>query len=173
VTGVPRPVFAPWVGLALWATAAFVLAGALARHVGAWVPDAGVLFVLASTRRARPGAPLLCALGASAARVAVGVDPPVAVLAGYGAVAALHAAVGSVVDADRLAVRLVVAALSAAWVVAWLCLVHEARSPLSLDLGSVGPPMALRTALSTALVAPGAVPFLRRLPGVRAFGRPA
>lgn len=170
VTGAPRPLLVPSLVLAGWASALFLVAGLAGRALGAWVPDVGVLLIVATTARAYGNAPFACALAVSAGRVAVGVDPPIAVVAAYLAVAGAHAGVGAIVDADRLVVRLTACALSAAWVVGWLCVVHELRSEVPLELAGRAPGLALRTALATALVAPLAIPFLRRLPGTGRFG---
>lgn len=170
VSGAPRPIVGPTLVLAAWSTFFFVLSGVGVRWLGGWMPEVGVLLVVAVTVRVVDARPVLAALAVSAGRIAIGVDPPIAVLAAYLAVAAAHAALAELVDAGQLAFRLTGVVLSTVWVVGWLCLVHVLRNDLPLDLAERAPGLAMRTALSTAVVAPLVIPVLRRLPGVGSFG---
>ena len=172
VVGAPRPVVLPTIVLIAWSTFFFIGSGLAVRLLGSFTPDIGVLLVVALT--ARPGSrPFLVALAVGAGRIAIGVDPPVAVIAGYFAVAAVHASLGEIIDADRLAVRLLGVTLSTFWVVMWLCIVHVLRSDVPLELMDRAPGLALRTTLTTAILAPVVIPVLRTIPGIGSYGRSA
>lgn len=162
-----------WALLAFEAAVLFACAGAAARTLGPWTPDPGALLLVALAVRgdARPlWAGALCV---SAGRLAVGVDPPAAVLAGYYGAASLHASLCALVDPDRPLVRSACAALYAAALSAWLVAAHELAAPVPLGLAARAPGEALAAGLATGALALALVPALRLLPGVVAGPRRA
>ena len=156
-----------WLRLAVWSSwlaalhAWLVTAAASPR----WVPDVGVVLLVACATRfsARdvPKAALVVAL----ARVAYSVEPPSALLAGFLAAALLVRAARSALELGGALARSLVAG-GVAWTLAtWLVFVHASRAP-SLGLGPAPPIDRLTPALASALLALIAGPLLARLPGL-------
>jgi hypothetical protein len=155
--------------LATWSALAFALAGWLGRGLGPWAPDPGVVLLLGLVARARPAGLWSAALAVSLGRIAVGVDPPLAVLTVYLGIAGLHAGLCRVADGNRVLVRFLGAGSYAALVVVWLIAVHESRADVPLGLLERAPGFALPTAMTTAVAAAVLSPALSRLPGLGAW----
>ncbi len=145
----------------------FALVAAATGATGLWTPDIGVLVLVALAARGDARGLWVGAFAVAAARIAVGIDPPSAVLFGYVTAAALHASVCAVVNPDGPLGRAVSAAVYATLFAAWLSVAHALRNP-----GVLGSPEqwisgAAATGLATGLAAFVLVPILRRLPGLR------
>lgn len=175
-----------WLLLAVWAAWLYALqglvvhlggAGSLALGVppGAWVPDLGLVLMLALAAELPASRVPLAALTVAAARAAVGIDPPVAVLAGYLGAASAYAALRRVVVESRR-LRVLATGLASLALGAWLIAARAARLPDPPPPAELFPVGWYVPALFTALAAvfPGAL--LLRLPGLGGLlpsGRPA
>ncbi len=170
-----------WLLFLFEATLLFAITGFLSPSLGAFTPDPGVLLLLALSVHGDARGLWSGALAVSAARIAVGVDPPAVVLTGYLAVAAVHASLGAVVDPDRLPFRFALACVGAGAFAAWLRAVHALRHAEPLGLASSAsfdrlglPALAssalpfepLAVGLATGFTALALLPVLRLLPGV-------
>ena len=153
--------------LSLWSAIGFGLAGLMGQTFGAWVPDPGVVLLLGLVARTRPNGLWSAAFAVAAGRIAVGIDPPFAVLTGYLAIAGVHAALCRFADGNRTLVRLMGGALYSAALVVWFIAVHESSSHVALGLLERAPGFAIQTGITTALVAAGLSPALSLIPGFR------
>lgn len=160
-----------WVLVGVWSAWLFALQGlcASSERLGPWTPDLGLVFLLAlEGRLTRPGARAL-ALLIAAARIAVGTDPPIAVVVGYLGIVGLASWLRSMVEIDNALPRTLIAfcatlALASYWQVCQgIALAGEVPlvDPLVLWPHLVG------TALSALVLAP----FLARLPGISPLWR--
>ena len=152
--------------LALWSVFAFQIMGAVGIRLGAWTPDAGVVLLIALVARTRPRGLWSAAFAVSAGRIAVGIDPPLAVLAIYLGIAGTHSALCSFADGNRPLIRFLGAGFYAWLAVIALVALQESRAPFELGLLARAPRLAWQTALSTALFATLLSPLLWRLPGL-------
>jgi len=152
--------------LALWSALSFFIAGLLGQSLGAWVPDAGVVLLIGLVARTRPSGLWSAALAIAAGRIAVGIEPPFAVLTAYLAAGGVHAALCRLVHGNQVFVRLVASGLYSAGLVLWLIAVHESRSQVDLGLLERAPLYAIQTAVTTALAAAVLSPLLAHLPGL-------
>ncbi|MEW6074450.1 MAG: hypothetical protein AB1726_17880 [Planctomycetota bacterium] len=166
--------FVVWLLLVVWGAWLFAVQGALASlpALGQWVPDAGLLLLLALDARLERREARIAAGLVALARVAFTADPPLAVLAGYLAVVWIAGRLREIVEIDRplsraLLAGLLAAALSAFWIASrTLALGPAAAFP-------AGGGIVLRGALATAAAALLLPPLLARLPGLTPLGRRA
>ena len=164
-----------WVMLAIWASWTAALQGLVVAQtqLGAWVPDAGLVLLLACAARFDPRDIPKAALVAGIARVAYTVEPPPAVLAGFLALAFLLQATATVAEVEGAIVRPVVCGLFAWAFSAWLLFVGRVRDHSSAELLDFLPlalaqwPLALSTGLFALLLAP----TLAHLPGLSPLRR--
>lgn len=150
-----RRVDLAWLLLAVSATLLYAVQGALVRApvIGAWIPDAGLVIVLALAARAPGGRALLAAVAVGSGRAAVSIDPASAVLAGYIAAAAVTLALRAVLDVERPLLRALLAGGAALALSSWLCAVRYLRAlERPEDLVAV-PGAVVGVALATAAAA--------------------
>jgi hypothetical protein len=161
-----------WVSLLVWAAWLFALQGLFAssRVAGSWVPDLGLLLLLALEGRLREGGRLpqrrllVAALVIALARAAFSSDPPLALAAGYLGVAGVLGALRQWVELDHPFARATLAggaalALGAFWI-------------LSAELpNEVLRALPWEPALATAAAAVVVLPALGRLPGLTPLAR--
>ncbi len=165
-----------WAMLAIWSSWIAALQGLLVARsgLGAWVPDAGLVLVLACAARFdRRDAPLV-ALVAALGRLAFTIEPAPAVLAGFLVAGLLARAVASVAEVEGPLVRTVLAGLAGWGFAAWLELVHHVRDGGGEDL-LIALPSALRAwpvGASSALFAFLCASALARLPGLTPLRKP-
>lgn len=160
-----------WALFTIWATWCFALQGALA-HGGAWMPDLGMVLALSLLAHLEPGDAPVAALLASLARAAVGVEPPVPLVAGFLLVFALALGVRSVVELSNPLWRALCAGALVFAFQAWLALVHEVRlGTAGIDGAGFDPFAPLPAASTSALLALLAGPLLARLPGLTPLRR--
>lgn len=170
-----------WILVTVWAAWAFAAHGALVTGspAAAWMPDFGlVLLISLAIELPRRDLPL-AALAVTVARVAVSIDPPVAIFAAFGAVVVLARSLRRALDLRGAGSRLVFAAVATLAVHVWLALVHDVRSTAELAraadaLGrtrgiAAAFALAAPTALSSAIAAVLVGPLLVRLPGPAAL----
>ncbi len=152
--------------LLFWMTWAHACSGLLVSSLGMWVPDLGLLLWLGLGRRLNSNDRLLTTTAACLGRLSVGIDPPFAVFACYGALAALDSLALSFVDRDRLILRIVCAGAYAALASTWYALVNQIRSGgHALELQS-SPKVILASFCIHALLSLSLAPLLARLPGL-------
>jgi len=157
----------------VWCTWLFALQGGIASAglVGAFVPDLGLVVLLAICARLDRDRARRAAIVIAAVRIAFTADPPLAVVAGYVGVAWVLLALRGVVEVERLAPRALFGGLGALVLGAFWSLAHARE--LALRGIAVPPPERLgAAALATALVAAAAVPWVARLPGLSPLTRP-
>lgn len=159
------PVLA-WVLLGVWSAWLFAVQGlvASADSLGTWTPELGLVLVLALDGHMRGRGARGVALLVSAARIAVGTDPPLAVVAGYLGFVGLTAGLRSTVEIDRPLPRALLAAAAALGLSAYwrTCRILDAGDVVGgLDVLGVWP-----HAVSTAIAALFLPPVLARLPGL-------
>ena len=169
----PRPL--SWAMLVVWSSWIAALQGLLVARtpLGAWVPDAGLVFVLACSasfdRREAPRVALLGALG----RIAFTVEPAPAVLAGFLLAGLIVRAVATVAEVEGALVRTILAGLAGWFFAVWLELVHHVRDGKGEDLVQLLPkaarlwPIGLSSAAFALCFARG----LARLPGLSPLRR--
>jgi hypothetical protein len=170
---VNRPVLVAWILLALWSTWLHALQGLWAAS-SPWAPDLGVVLLVVLIGRVPRDLMLGAALSIALGRIAVSIDPPAAVLAGYLVPLALLGGLRSVVVIREGLARAVLAGVASALLAEWLAVVHEARAGGALALTWFEPdlaPPSLRMALATAGVALILGPALARLPGMTLLTR--
>lgn len=160
-----------WLVVLLESALLFALFALAGRGLGAWTPDAGVLVLLTLAVRGDARPLWTGAVVVSAARLAVGIDPPVVVLFGYATVALAHASLCAVVDPDRPVLRALAAAAHGGGLAAWLLVAHGLRAgaPGGLGSGLLGELLStgLAAGVATGLAAFALVAPLRSLPGLR------
>jgi len=159
--------------LLVWSTWIYAVCGWLAATgaLGAFVPDLGLVLLLALAPRVSPAEARVAALLVGLARAAFSADAPLAILAGLLAAVELSRALGGFVEADGVVARSLLAGAMALFLGILLALVHAARLDPAVVRGSLPFPAGpvLRCALSTALAAGVAAPILARLPGLSPF----
>ena len=156
-----------WGLLSAWAVWLFAAQGRLASATTAsWVPEIGLSLLLGLGPYVRRVDITSAALAIAAARTAISVEAPAAVLAGYLAAGSVAQSVQSVIALDRRAVRLALGFALALALDAWFALVAGARgqSAFVFDAELVLAPW--RRALVTALLAGFLGPVFARLPGL-------
>ena len=165
-----------WAMLAIWSSWIAALQGLLVARtsLGAWVPDAGLVLVLACAarfdRRDAPRVALIAAVG----RLAFTIEPAPAVLAGFLLAGLVVRAVATVAEVEGPIVRTVLAGLAGWAFAAWLELVHHVRDGGGEDFLGVLPE-ALRSwpvGLSSAIFALAFAGALARLPGLSPLRKP-
>ncbi len=160
-----------WVLVGGWAAWLFALQGlcAAAERWAAWTPDLGLVFLLALEGRLTRSRARALALLIAAARIAVGTDPPLAVIVGYLSVVGLAGWVRSMVEIDNPLPRFLLAAgatlvLSSYWQITQGIALSGTLPPLD--------PLALWPHfVGTGLAALVLAPFLARLPGITPLAR--
>ncbi|MFT5286891.1 MAG: hypothetical protein ACI8TQ_003066 [Planctomycetota bacterium] len=152
--------------LSLWSVLAFSLAGVMGTSLGAWTPDVGVVLLIALVARSRPRGLWAAAIAISAGRIALSIEPPLAILAIYLGIAGVHSGLCGFADGNRALVRFFGAALYAGITVVALIALHESRSVYDLGLLEHAPQLAMRTAASTAMCSILLSPLLSLLPGL-------
>ncbi len=162
--------FFSWLCLLLWCTWLFALQGALVAldSFGPWVPDFGLLIVLALGVRAREDRVAWIALVVGVARMAFTTDPVSSVLVGYVAVAWTILFLRDAIELDRPAPRTAfaaVVALALFWFLAATRLVEVRQAGIFAPNAAV----PWHAALATAAGALFLVPVLRNLPGLTPF----
>jgi hypothetical protein len=174
-----------WLFLALWAAWASALQGLAAgpEGLGRWVPDLALVLALSLAARL-PGEDMVkVALAVALGRIAVSIQPPVALLAGFLGILLLARGLRSVLELGGPLQRTLLGALAALLLAGWLGLVHAERArdlagqavvpgaaagslrPLAAALGAW--PAALSTGLCALLLGPA----LARLPGLTPLRR--
>ena len=166
-----RPSLVAWIMIALWSTWLHALQG-LWSAASPWAPDLGMALLVALAGRVRRDLLLNAALSIALGRIAVSIDPPAAVLAGYLVSMALLGGLRTVVVIREGLARGVLAGAASALLSEWLVLVHEARAggALTWFAPEIDPPsvrLASATALSTLILGP----LLARLPGMSLLTR--
>ena len=160
-----------WALFTLWCAWAYASTGFLGAvtPLGAWLPDLGLVLLLALGVHVAPGRLAWAALIVALARIAFSVDPPVAVLAGYLGFAGLQAVLRSFVNLEDPFARGALAGFAALLLDVWWSWVHAIRNPVLLD--APGTELAWRAALATAACALLFSELLLRLPGLRPLRR--
>jgi hypothetical protein len=175
----------PWVLLAIWSTWLHALQGLALQQapLAPWVPDVGLVLLLALCsrleRRDLPRVALVVALG----RVAVSVEPVPALLASCLGVVIVVAGLRSMVELGDPLARTLLALVAALAIARWHTLVASTRALQDASLyaeslaaswtavrGALGP-HALTRAAATALVALAFGPALAHLPGLTPLRR--
>jgi hypothetical protein len=170
-----------WILVAVWGAWLFAARGALAGALGgatgagAWVPDLGLVLLIALAIEMPRREVTLAALALAVARTAVSIDPPLAIFAAFGAVAVVARALRRGLDLRGTVQRFVLAGVAALAVHVWLALVHDVRSSIELARAAEVVPhargfaaavaLASPTALATAIASALAGPAFARLPG--------
>jgi hypothetical protein len=164
-----------WIMLAVWAswTAAAQGLAVAQTPLGSWVPDAGLVLLLACAGRFDSRDVPLAALVVGVARVAYTVEPPSAVLAGFLALAFLLRAGATVAEVDGVLARPVISGLFAWAFCGWLIFVNRVRDLGMVELFDFMPDVLAQwpVALSTALFALFLSPTLAHLPGLSPLRR--
>lgn len=156
-----------WFLLAAWAVWLFAAQGRwAAATASAWVPEIGLSLLLGLGPSLRRGDLVAAAFAIAAARIAVSIEPPAAVLAGYLAAGVVAQSVQSVIPLDRPAVRIGLGFALALSLDAWFALVAGARGQGALVLEADLVLAPWRRALVTALLAGFVGPLFARLPGL-------
>jgi hypothetical protein len=161
--------------LLLWAVWISAVQGTLAARGWTFVPDLGVVLLVALAARIEPADLGWLALALALGRASVGVDPVPALVAAYFLVVALVRALRNLIDVQGPIVQVPLAALSAGGLLMWLGVAHRARLPRASvsaleDLGrSLPGPWAV--ALASALAALLLGPLFARLPGLSPLAR--
>jgi hypothetical protein len=170
---VSRAALLPWALLTLWAVWLFALQAAVGRadalaSLEPWVPDLGLVLLLALAARLPTGDLPWVGLCVGVARASLSVDPPAAVIAGYLGAVAVARAFRSVVEIKSPpAIGLFGFAL-AMGLSGWLGFVHAQRAAAELGPGAALPALggAWRSALATGVIAALFSAVLARLPGL-------
>jgi hypothetical protein len=164
---VSRASILPWILLAVWAAWLHALQGIWA-SASPWAPDLGVVMLVVLSARMRTSDLFAMGLAVGLGRLAVSVDPPVAVLAGcLGWTAACRGLRTVLVIRGALA-RSLLAGAGAVALGAWLALARHVRLESSLwDVQGT----AWSGALATAIAALVAGPALAFLPGLSPLTR--
>jgi len=176
---VTRGALLAWCLLAVWSAWIFALQGSLAAAGGAWVPDLGLVLLLALAPRLSTASLPLAGLAVALGRIAVSIEPPLAVLAGYLAVVAFARGLRSVVEIRSALPRTLLAAACAFVLARWFAFVHEARESEALALSSGLAPeswpelaaWSWSVALASGVAALLLGPALVRLPGLSPLHR--
>ncbi len=157
-----------WLMLGVWSSWIIAFQGILVAQTSfsAWLPDAGLVLLIACAGRFQkqdvPRAALLLAL----ARVAYSIEPPVAIFAAFLVTAIFVHAIRSALEVNGAILRTVIGGLAGWLFPAWLLIVQQARDGgESLELL----PRILglwRMAFSTAVFALAFGPILGHLPGL-------
>lgn len=118
-----------WLMLAVWASwLSAAQAVAVAKSpLGPWMPDLGLLLIVACAGRFHPRDVPLATLVVALARVAHSVEPPGAVLAGCFGLSLAVQSVRRVVEVDRPLVRIALAGGGVLLFSLWLVTVHAVR----------------------------------------------
>jgi hypothetical protein len=161
--------------LVVWSSWIAALQGLLVARTpfGAWVPDAGLLLVLACAasfdRREAPRVALLVALG----RIAFTIEPAPAVLAGFLLAGLVVRAVATVAEVEGALVRTILAGLAGWLFAAWLELVHHVRDGKAEQIVDLLPQAARLWPIgfSSAVFALCFAGWLARLPGLSPLRR--
>ena len=179
----------PWLLLTLWSAWLHGLQGWLADSAswGVWMPEIGLVLLVALAATLPMGDLPALGLAVALGRIAVSVDPPLAVIAAALAVVALVRTLRSVVDVKSALPRAAITGLAALGTSGWLALVQREREFGGVLLASAGSsdalsefttatwgplvPFALGVALSTALAALVFGPALTKLPGLAGLRR--
>lgn len=164
-----RPPRLSWVLLCVWSVWIHALTGLAADvdGLGRWLPDLGLVLLLALGPRMPASRMAVAAVVVALARASLGVDPPTAILAGYFAVCLVHAGLREFVDLDDPLFRALLAGVASLALSGWWVLVHAVRHPVLDGLSAAASPFAWRAALSTATVALAGADLLLRLPGLQ------
>lgn len=157
-----------WSLLAIW----FVWLGALqislagAFELGPWMPDLGLLALLALAARLPERDLAALALIGALARIALSATPPDAILAGYLAVVGFGFGLRSVVDVRGMGMRAVLAGVAVLCFDAWLLLVDAAHLDPRAQGAELGASGLLPAAGAAAAGAFLLGPLLVHLPGL-------
>ena len=174
-----------WLFLALWAAWVSALQGLAAGPggLGRWVPDLALVLALSLAARLPAEDMLKVAFAVALGRIAVSIQPPVALLAGYLGILLFARGLRSVLELSGPLQRTLLGALAALLFTGWLAYVHAQRAggvaahalapgaaadslrPLAVALGAW--PAALSTGLCALLLGPA----LARLPGLTPLRR--
>ncbi len=157
-----------WLMLGVWSSWIVAAQGILVAQtpLSAWLPDAGLVLLIACAGRFHkqdvPGAALLLALS----RVAYTIEPPAAIFAAFILAALLVHAIRAALEVNGALLRTAVAGLAGWLFPAWLLVVRHAR-----DGGETGALLSeilglWRMAFSTAVFALAFGPVLAHLPGL-------
>ncbi len=175
-----RGVWISWLMLAVWASWLTALQGVAVSKtmLGAWVPDVGVLLIVACAGSFQARDVSRAALVVALARIAYSVKPPVAVLAGFLGVSIVARGVLSFAEIGRPLVRTALSGALALALSDWFVLVHAAR--YGAELGDTAAwkaaLMALPGLLPGALASAGCAlllgPAFALLPGLTPLRRP-
>ncbi|HED66204.1 MAG TPA: hypothetical protein ENJ09_11690 [Planctomycetes bacterium] len=162
---------ASWFLLVVWSAWLFALQGLVAStpELADWTPELGVVLLLALDPRLDRSDALLALLIVSAGAIAFSSDPPLAILAGYGAVVFVARSLRSIVEIDQPIARALLAGVSAAVLVSYFDLSRSAllaSEGLGPVAGGIGGARVFHAALGTALVTLVAAPLVLRLPGM-------
>lgn len=157
-----------WLMLGVWGSWIVAAQGILVAQtsLAAWLPDAGLVLLVACAgrfhKRDVPGAALLLALS----RVAYTIEPPTAVFAAFLFTAILVHAIRSALEVNGPLLRTVVGACAGWLFPAWLLVVRHARDG-GETAALVSEILGLwRIAFTTALFALALGPLLAHLPGL-------
>jgi len=161
-----------WGLLSVWAVWLFAAQGRLASATtAAWAPELGLSLLLGLGPYLRRSDLVVAALAIAAARTAVSIEPPAAVLAGYVAAGSVARSVQSVIALDRRVVRIALGFVLALVLDAWFALVASARGESALVFEAAHFLAPWRRALVTALLAGFLGPLFARLPGLTPLRR--
>lgn len=160
-----------WVLVGVWSAWLFGLQGlcASSASLGRWTPDLGLVFLLALEGRLTRSRARGLALCIAAARIAVGTDPPIAVVVGYLGIVGLASWLRSMVEIDNPLPRALLAAagtllLASYWQVCQgIALAGEVPAVQAFSLW----PHLVGTAAAALVLAP----MLARLPGISPLWR--
>ena len=168
----------PWLVLVVWCAWIYALAGRAAAEpsLDGWVPDLGLVLLLALEPRLAVRDALRVALLIGLARLAFSADPPPAVFAGLLFAVFLSRALRSFVEVDGIVVRALLAGVCALLAGLLSTAAHLARAGRAPGMSAGGAvpfdlDPVMHAAVATGLAALFLGPALRRLPGLSPFVR--
>jgi hypothetical protein len=173
-----RSTLVGWILAGVWAAWLAALQGLVAREVE-WAPDLSVA-LFASLAAALSRRDLWrAALAVAAGRIAVSIESPAAILAGFFAAAALARSLSGVVDTEKRAARALLGLALSLSLACWLSLVHAVGAAREAAAHALAPavdwslgaalPRALPSAAATALVLLACGGLFARLPGLKSL----
>lgn len=171
-----------WGCVAAWGALLFALQGFLASSTAleAWTPNLGLVLMLSLLGRVKRAQLVFVALSMAFARAATSIEPPMAILAAHLFVAALAHTLRGVFEISSAVPRSTLAGLNVLLLGGWFEFVRRVRdaqaaggalddAKLVAGFDVFAPSLAC--AMSTALVALLAGPWLVRLPGLAPLWR--